>query len=132
MNFVRYSILSTITVNDMIDCAIINDAWHYNAASFIEFVARIVEYEKSESVLIMNNDAIHKSQEVHDIIKSRCPRFCAFLYTFHNNELYYKDFQLVFPSAHSLDLNSIELAYSLLNKQKLQYIDLKEGEETFI
>ena len=80
----------------------------------------------------MNNNAIHKSQEVCDIIKSRCPRFCAFLYTFHDNELYYKGFQLVFPSAHSFDLNSIELAYLLLNKQKLQYIDLEEGEETFI
>ena len=69
MDFSSYSILSAITLNDMLDCAIIEGA--FNAVSFTEFIARVVECAESEFVLVMNNCAIHKSQEVRDIIKAR-------------------------------------------------------------
>ncbi|KLO04995.1 hypothetical protein SCHPADRAFT_839921, partial [Schizopora paradoxa] len=71
---VRYSILPAITLDGIIECTIIEGS--FNTERFTSFIKDLVlkmsPFPAPKSVIVMDNCAIHKAQEIRDIIEERC------------------------------------------------------------
>ncbi|KAL5504684.1 hypothetical protein ACEPAH_7347 [Sanghuangporus vaninii] len=93
----------------MLECVIVEGS--FNADSFAAFINTLLDsmqpWPARNSVVIMDNCSIHKSDDVRQLIESR-------------------GMKLEFLPAYSPDFNPIELAFSLL-KSRLQRVPLPEG-----
>ena len=73
LNPLRYSILPAITIDGMIYCTIVEGS--FNSALFYDFVTSLLEHMNPwparNSVIVMDNCAIHKVPEVRELIESR-------------------------------------------------------------
>ena len=69
----RFSVLPTISLNSMIDCIVVKEA--FNTKLFTTFIERLLDkmnpFPDSQSVLIMDNCSIHKVLEICKLIESR-------------------------------------------------------------
>ncbi len=71
----RYSILPAITLNDgIIECMIVEGSFNGDLfASFIsDLVLKMQPFPAPNSVVVMDNCAIHKVPGIRDIVESRC------------------------------------------------------------
>ena len=73
LNSRRYSVLPTISLDGMLECIIIEGS--FNANSFAAFVDSLLDsmqpWPARNSVVIMDNCSIHKSDEMRQLIESR-------------------------------------------------------------
>lgn len=91
----KYSVLPAISLDGILDISVVEGS--FNTRLFEDFVESLVgvmnPYPLANSVLIMDNCKIHKSQYVADLCES-------------------KGIELVFLPPYSPDFNPIELAFS--------------------
>lgn len=69
----RYSILPAISINGMLDCMIVEGS--FNGERFYSFIEGLLDHMQPfpgpNSVIIMDNCAIHKAPEIRELIESR-------------------------------------------------------------
>lgn len=69
-----YSILPAISLNGMLYCEIVEGA--FNTELFTKFIEGLLEhmnpFPEPNSVIVMDNCAIHKAPEIRELIESRC------------------------------------------------------------
>ena len=73
LNSRRYSVLPAISLDGMLECIIIEGS--FNANSFAAFVDSLLDsmqpWPARNSVIVMDNCSIHKSDRVRDLIETR-------------------------------------------------------------
>ena len=69
----RYSILPAISLDGILDCLIVEGA--YNSELFMAFIDSLLEkmqpFPGPNSVIVMDNCAIHKAPEIRERIESK-------------------------------------------------------------
>ncbi len=69
----RYSILPAITLDGIIECMIVEGS--FNTELFTQFIEDLLgsmqPFPAAKSVIVMDNCAIHKAQQIRDLIESR-------------------------------------------------------------
>ena len=70
---VRYSIFPTISLNGIIECKIVKGSFNGDLSySFIEgLLDKMLPFPASNSVIVMDNCAIHKGPEIRELIEQR-------------------------------------------------------------
>lgn len=68
-----YSVLPAITLNGIIECSIIEGS--FNTELFLDFIKDLLlkmqPFPAPNSVIVMDNCAIHKADEIREVIEAR-------------------------------------------------------------
>ncbi len=123
----RYSILPAITLDGIIECAIVEGSFNTERfTSFIkDLILKMAPYPAPKSVIVMDNCAIHKAPEIRELIEERC---VAVSCSEQILMFVLRGMKLEFLPAYSPDFNPIELAFSFL-KSRLRRYSPPEGDD---